>query len=173
MSNSNSTLPDASIATGVVQASHEFTDMSLQLIGALDVAATMASVTPGSTLASTAALRSASMAIADASYDAVDDAIQVLDAEILNFAAQAGLNLARPGSAGNATAHDDDDSVASGSSGGSSEFEPVYCTCKQPAFGEMIACDNPTCAIEWYHCVCVAVDPSTVGETWYCPLCSS
>jgi hypothetical protein len=29
--------------------------------------------------------------------------------------------------------------------------EPVYCICRQVAFGEMIACDNPDCEYEWFH----------------------
>lgn len=29
--------------------------------------------------------------------------------------------------------------------------EPVYCICRQVAFGEMIACDNPDCEFEWFH----------------------
>ena len=33
--------------------------------------------------------------------------------------------------------------------------EPVYCTCRRIAFGEMIACDNEECQIEWFHYSCV------------------
>jgi hypothetical protein len=33
--------------------------------------------------------------------------------------------------------------------------EPVYCTCRRVSFGNMIACENPDCLIEWYHFTCV------------------
>ena len=50
--------------------------------------------------------------------------------------------------------------------------EPTYCTCGQVAFGEMIACDNENCLIEWYHCQCVGVTPATRPKgKWYCPSC--
>lgn len=50
--------------------------------------------------------------------------------------------------------------------------EPTYCTCGQVAFGEMIACDNENCLIEWYHCQCVGVTPATRPKgKWYCPAC--
>jgi hypothetical protein len=29
--------------------------------------------------------------------------------------------------------------------------EPTYCICSQVSFGEMIACDNEDCSIEWFH----------------------
>lgn len=29
--------------------------------------------------------------------------------------------------------------------------EPTYCICSQVSFGEMIACDNENCSIEWFH----------------------
>ncbi|PIO76251.1 hypothetical protein TELCIR_01682 [Teladorsagia circumcincta] len=39
----------------------------------------------------------------------------------------------------------------------SNEDEPVYCTCKQVSFGNMIACENPDCEIEWFHYGCVGL----------------
>ncbi|ORX94910.1 hypothetical protein K493DRAFT_301782 [Basidiobolus meristosporus CBS 931.73] len=33
--------------------------------------------------------------------------------------------------------------------------EPTYCYCNQISFGEMIACDNTECEIEWFHYQCV------------------
>lgn len=35
----------------------------------------------------------------------------------------------------------------------------------------MIACDNPDCPIEWFHCQCVGVSNSKTKEKWYCPEC--
>lgn len=47
--------------------------------------------------------------------------------------------------------------------------EPTYCYCQRVSYGDMIACDNPDCAIEWFHnvrsgillifCVCLLLRP--------------
>ncbi|VDK89597.1 unnamed protein product, partial [Dibothriocephalus latus] len=34
--------------------------------------------------------------------------------------------------------------------------EPTYCLCQQVSYGEMVACDNRDCPIEWFHFSCVA-----------------
>ncbi|GLB35198.1 putative germ-line stem cell division [Lyophyllum shimeji] len=50
--------------------------------------------------------------------------------------------------------------------------EETYCYCKQGSFGEMIACDNKKCPIEWYHVGCVGLQTTPEGmKTWYCPDC--
>lgn len=48
--------------------------------------------------------------------------------------------------------------------------EPKYCTCQQVSFGEMIACDNKDCPIEWFHFPCVDLKLKPKGK-WYCPEC--
>lgn len=48
--------------------------------------------------------------------------------------------------------------------------EPKYCTCHQVSFGEMIACDNKDCRIEWFHFACVDLKSKPKGK-WYCPEC--
>lgn len=48
--------------------------------------------------------------------------------------------------------------------------EPRYCTCHQVSFGEMIACDNSECPIEWFHFACVDLKTKPKGK-WYCPEC--
>eukprot|EP01041_Mallomonas_annulata_P008248 gene8248-16965_t len=35
--------------------------------------------------------------------------------------------------------------------------EPIYCTCKRISFGNMIACENRNCPIEWFHFECVGL----------------
>lgn len=51
--------------------------------------------------------------------------------------------------------------------------EPTYCYCNQVSFGEMIACENEECAIEWFHLQCVGIDPANKPEgDWYCKECS-
>ena len=48
----------------------------------------------------------------------------------------------------------------------------TFCLCKQEAYGEMIACDNENCPIEWFHLGCVGLSNTNrpSGE-WFCPEC--
>ncbi|KAK9462281.1 uncharacterized protein V1516DRAFT_674207 [Lipomyces oligophaga] len=48
--------------------------------------------------------------------------------------------------------------------------ESRYCICGDVFFGDMIACDDPNCPIEWYHLDCVQLKRLPAGE-WYCPSC--
>ncbi|TPX47673.1 hypothetical protein SeMB42_g03240 [Synchytrium endobioticum] len=49
--------------------------------------------------------------------------------------------------------------------------EPLYCLCNQVSYGNMIACDNDDCEIEWFHLGCVGLSATPKGK-WYCPTCS-
>ncbi|KAK9159918.1 hypothetical protein Syun_006259 [Stephania yunnanensis] len=49
--------------------------------------------------------------------------------------------------------------------------EPTYCTCNQVSYGEMVACDNANCKIEWFHFGCVGLKEKPKGK-WYCPDCA-
>lgn len=49
--------------------------------------------------------------------------------------------------------------------------EPVYCICNQYAYGDMIACDNEDCLIEWFHMHCVKLTKYP-KNSWICPRCS-
>ncbi|XP_065862895.1 PHD finger protein ING1 [Euphorbia lathyris] len=50
--------------------------------------------------------------------------------------------------------------------------EPTYCFCQQVSFGEMVACDNPQCPIEWFHFGCVGLKEKPKGK-WYCSDCAA
>jgi len=51
--------------------------------------------------------------------------------------------------------------------------QQTYCICRHVSFGEMIACDDPDCDIEWFHVECVGLKPGEVNRgTWYCPRCT-
>ncbi|XP_031566320.1 inhibitor of growth protein 3-like [Actinia tenebrosa] len=50
--------------------------------------------------------------------------------------------------------------------------EPRYCLCNQVSYGEMVGCDNPDCAIEWFHYGCVGLTDAPKGK-WYCPQCAT
>ncbi|KAF6141157.1 hypothetical protein GIB67_006602 [Kingdonia uniflora] len=49
--------------------------------------------------------------------------------------------------------------------------EPTYCFCKQVSYGEMVACDNEDCNIEWFHYGCVGLKDQPKGK-WYCSDCA-
>lgn len=49
--------------------------------------------------------------------------------------------------------------------------EPTYCFCNQVSYGEMVACDNPNCKIEWFHFGCVGLKEQPKGK-WYCSECA-
>ncbi len=49
--------------------------------------------------------------------------------------------------------------------------EPLYCSCRRTAFGQMIACDNEDCLIEWFHFSCVGLT-KLPRKLWYCPDCA-
>ncbi|KAI9358854.1 hypothetical protein BD770DRAFT_363907 [Pilaira anomala] len=48
--------------------------------------------------------------------------------------------------------------------------EPLYCYCQQISYGEMVACDNADCEIEWFHLACVDLKTVPKGK-WYCSNC--
>ncbi|KAF7837375.1 PHD finger protein ING1 [Senna tora] len=50
--------------------------------------------------------------------------------------------------------------------------EPTYCFCNQVSYGEMVACDNPDCKIEWFHFGCVGLKEQPKGK-WYCSDCAA
>lgn len=68
--------------------------------------------------------------------------------------------------------------AAAGSAGSSGDVldmpvdpnEPTYCICHQVSYGQMIACDNPECPIEWFHIGCMGLNQIPKGK-WYCPKC--
>ncbi|CEP08329.1 hypothetical protein [Parasitella parasitica] len=45
--------------------------------------------------------------------------------------------------------------------------EPLYCYCQQVSYGEMVACDNTDCEIEWFHLACVDLKTVPKGK-WFC-----
>ncbi|KAL1521969.1 hypothetical protein AB1Y20_021615 [Prymnesium parvum] len=50
------------------------------------------------------------------------------------------------------------------------EPELPYCVCGRGSYGDMVCCDNPICAIEWFHFECVGLRTTPEG-TWLCPMC--
>ncbi|KAF6777632.1 hypothetical protein AHF37_02694 [Paragonimus kellicotti] len=60
-------------------------------------------------------------------------------------------------SAGGAVLEDDED-------------QRRYCVCNDVSYGDMIACDNPSCPFEWFHYSCVNLTVAPKGD-WFCPNC--
>ncbi|KAI6217461.1 Inhibitor of growth protein [Aphelenchoides fujianensis] len=48
--------------------------------------------------------------------------------------------------------------------------EPTYCICRNVSFGQMVACENPMCPIEWFHFECMGLTSEPKGK-WFCPNC--
>lgn len=109
------------------------------------------------------------------SYDMIDLTVKAIDSE-LNLLEKTirkdGLPLPTD------TTNEQDDGSEVGSKRKRSltmeeeESEPVYCLCKQVAYGEMIACDNEDCPIEWFHYSCVNLTRKP-RNSWICPVCSN
>ena len=52
--------------------------------------------------------------------------------------------------------------------------EPKYCVCNRVSFGEMIACENEACAVEWFHFACVGLSTDAkIKGKWFCATCSA
>ncbi len=49
--------------------------------------------------------------------------------------------------------------------------ERRYCFCNEMSYGDMIACDSPTCRREWFHYPCVGIVTPPKGK-WYCAECA-
>lgn len=50
--------------------------------------------------------------------------------------------------------------------------EPKYCYCKQVSYGDMVACDNEDCPIQWFHFKCVSITEAPPdGVQWLCRDC--
>ncbi len=52
----------------------------------------------------------------------------------------------------------------------SSGVEAVYCYFRKGEYGDMVACDNPSCKVVWFHFECVQLTTAPQGE-WFCPEC--
>jgi inhibitor of growth protein 3 len=72
---------------------------------------------------------------------------------------------------------EDEDEEVSGSDAASGidddedEEGKRYCLCQAVSYGDMVACDNPSCPYEWFHWSCVGLKSEPQGR-WYCPACS-
>lgn len=50
--------------------------------------------------------------------------------------------------------------------------EQRFCSCGAPSYGDMVACDDAACEVEWFHLECVGLEVKpTRRELWYCVGC--
>lgn len=49
--------------------------------------------------------------------------------------------------------------------------EPRYCSCNEVSYGDMVACDDAQCNVEWFHFECVGLLSKPMGK-WFCAKCS-
>eukprot|EP00474_Spongospora_subterranea_P008954 CRZ09412.1 hypothetical protein [Spongospora subterranea] len=54
---------------------------------------------------------------------------------------------------------------------GPASSEQTYCFCKQSSYGQMVACDDENCSIQWWHFKCAGIAEIPTG-TWYCRVCT-
>ncbi|KAG9101681.1 hypothetical protein FS749_004490 [Ceratobasidium sp. UAMH 11750] len=67
------------------------------------------------------------------------------------------------------------DGTPEGGAGVGQDKQREWCLCRRPdSWGEMIRCDMPTCAIQWYHARCVGLDVNQVQakDEWLCEDCN-
>eukprot|EP00056_Hartaetosiga_gracilis_P004069 m.71100 g.71100 ORF g.71100 m.71100 type:complete len:197 (-) comp11694_c0_seq2:2207-2797(-) len=95
------------------------------------------------------------------SYEEVDEHIRALDADMKSFQEEAR----------NQSGIDDNGLYSEDLP--VDPNEPTYCFCHQVSFGEMIACDNPSCPIEWFHFSCVNLTSPPENGHWLCPSCEA
>ncbi|KAK6440582.1 hypothetical protein LTR95_003187 [Oleoguttula sp. CCFEE 5521] len=52
--------------------------------------------------------------------------------------------------------------------------ESSYCYCQRPSYGEMVACDDPTCQREWFRLACTGLSalPKEL-DIWTCDFCEA
>jgi hypothetical protein len=63
---------------------------------------------------------------------------------------------------------DDDDDDDDDYDGGD---EKKYCICQSASYGDMSACDNESCPIEYFHWSCIGLKNEPLGR-WICPVCT-
>lgn len=83
----------------------------------------------------------------------------------------AGIAAQMAAAAAAAAARDDENSSVADEDEEDDE-EPRYCYCNGVSYGEMVGCDEETCAKEWFHLACVGLTKApNKNAKWYCDEC--
>ena len=104
--------------------------------------------------------------LATRAYDFLDHAVKCVDEDIRMIERAMKLN------GYDIPISDDSDVNNISIVGKKKELEPVYCTCRNIAHGDMISCDNEKCNIEWFHFACVGLTKLPKGD-WFCKVCKA
>lgn len=104
--------------------------------------------------------------LATRAYDYLDHAVKCVDEDIRMIERAMKLN------GHEIPISDEYDSNGMAIIGKKKELEPVYCTCRNIAHGDMISCDNEKCNIEWFHFACVGLTKLPKGD-WFCKVCKA
>jgi hypothetical protein len=126
------------------------------------------------------------VALAQQCYDLVEQHIARLDKDLRVFdqalaekeaAAAVAKGLVPPptaASVGGAGLASPEPPPVLGASTNTNPDEPKYCVCNRVSFGEMIACENEACAVEWFHFACVGLSTDAkIKGKWYCNACAA
>lgn len=62
-------------------------------------------------------------------------------------------------------------SASSGQGADDPNTSDVFCVCKGPEEGKMIACDGLNCPVTWFHFRCVGLNRAPKSKKWYCDQC--
>ncbi|XP_049267370.1 uncharacterized protein LOC125756543 [Rhipicephalus sanguineus] len=52
-----------------------------------------------------------------------------------------------------------------------SENETVYCFCRGPESGKMLACEGQNCKYRWFHYICLGIRRAPKQKEWFCEEC--
>eukprot|EP00299_Pterocystis_sp_00344_P009357 c3915_g1_i1.p1 GENE.c3915_g1_i1~~c3915_g1_i1.p1 ORF type:complete len:166 (+),score=33.24 c3915_g1_i1:217-714(+) len=105
--------------------------------------------------------------LANRAYDVIDNHIRRLDDYLSRFENELRETGGAESQKDNQTKEDDSKDVDMPID----PNEPTYCICHRVSFGEMVACDNPECKVEWFHFECVGLKKQPKGR-WFCPECT-
>ena len=121
------------------------------------------------------------MSLAIQAYDMVDNRIRQLDLDLRRFEQELATDPKFKESLEKLRGDDSGANVGSGRKKKATNVadldvevdpnEPLYCICRRVSFGEMIACDNDDCPIEWFHYGCVGFTDNKIPSSWRCPKC--
>lgn len=107
--------------------------------------------------------------LAQQCYDALDNHIQQLDADLAKMDLDPATPKRKQPSA--ASTPTNKRMKLMNGSGMLLPSEPTYCYCNRVSYGEMVACDGDMCPKEWFHFKCVGLHEKPKGK-WYCRDCA-
>ncbi|KAJ7431740.1 hypothetical protein B0H11DRAFT_840446 [Mycena galericulata] len=81
-----------------------------------------------------------------------------------------GMPVARSSNHGAPPPGPPDNAPPDGEGGEADGDDKPYCFCQRVSFGQMIACDDTNCQVEWFHIACIGLTTPPDGR-WFCDAC--